>query len=88
MDRQPDYDDRGSPARPSSAVQQTGRRPTYVVVLIDALTDAVAVAAIAVACVTILVTNGLYWVDPVLALGGLVLIAIAAIQPIVKAIAA
>lgn len=57
-------------------------------VLIDALADAAAAAAIAVAGVIILVTNGLYWLDPVLALGVSVLIAIAAIQLIVKAIAA
>lgn len=57
-------------------------------VLIDALADAAAAAAIAVAGVIILVTNGLYWLDPVLALAVSVLIAIAAIQLIVKAISA
>ena len=57
-------------------------------VLIDALADAAAAAAIAVAGVIILVTYGLYWLDPVLALGVSVLIAVAAIQLIVKAIAA
>ncbi|MFF1633475.1 cation diffusion facilitator family transporter [Leifsonia sp. NPDC058248] len=57
-------------------------------VLIDAVADAAAAAAIAVAGAIILVTNGLYWLDPVLALGVSVLIAIAAIQLIVKAIAA
>ncbi len=57
-------------------------------VLIDALADAVAAAAIAVAGVIILLTNRLYWLDPVLALGVSVLIAVAAIQLIIKAIAA
>lgn len=57
-------------------------------VLIDALADAAAAAAIAVAGGIILVTNGLYWLDPVLALGVSALITIAAIQLIVKAIAA
>lgn len=57
-------------------------------VLIDALADAAAAAAIAVAGALILITNGLYWLDPVLALAVSVLIAIAAIQLIVKAIAA
>ncbi|XHM10223.1 cation diffusion facilitator family transporter [Leifsonia sp. T36S-04] len=57
-------------------------------VLIDALADAAAAAAIAVAGAIILATNALYWLDPVLALGVSVLIAIAAIQLIVKAIAA
>lgn len=57
-------------------------------VLIDALADAAAAAAIAVAGAIILVTNSLYWLDPVLALGVSILIAIAAIQLIVKAIAA
>ncbi|GAB3584710.1 hypothetical protein GCM10027406_31580 [Leifsonia lichenia] len=57
-------------------------------VLIDALADAAAAAAIAVAGAIILVTDGLYWLDPVLALGVSALIAIAAIQLIVKAIAA
>jgi cobalt-zinc-cadmium efflux system protein len=57
-------------------------------VLIDALADAAAAAAIAVAGAIILVTNSLYWLDPVMALGVSVLIAIAAIQLIVTAIAA
>ncbi len=57
-------------------------------VLIDALADAAAAAAIAVAGVVILAANGLYWLDPVLALAVAVLIAIAAIQLIVKAISA
>lgn len=57
-------------------------------VLIDALADAAAAAAIAVAGVIILVTNGLYWLDPVLALAVSILIAIAAMQLIVKAVAA
>jgi cation diffusion facilitator family transporter len=57
-------------------------------VLIDALADAAAAAAIAVAGVVILVANGLYWLDPVLALAVSVLIAIAAIQLIGKAVSA
>ncbi|HWU45691.1 MAG TPA: cation diffusion facilitator family transporter [Humibacter sp.] len=57
-------------------------------VLIDALADAAAAAAIAIAGAIILITNGLYWLDPVLALGVSVLIAIAAIQLIIKATAA
>ncbi|WP_082888966.1 cation diffusion facilitator family transporter [Leifsonia xyli] len=56
-------------------------------VLIDALADAAAAAAIAVAGVIILITNDLYWLDPVLALGVSVLIAVAAIQLVIKAIA-
>jgi cobalt-zinc-cadmium efflux system protein len=57
-------------------------------VLIDALADAASAAAIAVAGVIILVTGGFYWLDPVLALAVSALIAVAAIQLIVKAIAA
>lgn len=57
-------------------------------VLIDALADAAAAGAIAVAGIVILVTGGLSWLDPVLALGVSVLIAVAAVQLIVKAIAA
>ena len=57
-------------------------------VLIDALADAAAAAAIAGAGVIILIMNGLYWLDPVLALGVSVLIAVAAIQLVAKAIAA
>jgi len=57
-------------------------------VLIDAVADAAAAAAVAVAGAIILITDGLYWLDPVLALGVSALIAIAAIQLIVKAIAA
>lgn len=57
-------------------------------VLIDALADAAAAAAITAAGVVILVANGLYWLDPVLALAVSVLIAIAAIQLVVKAISA
>jgi cobalt-zinc-cadmium efflux system protein len=57
-------------------------------VLIDALADAAAAAAIAVAGVIILATGGLYWLDPVLALAVALLVAIAAIQLIVKAISA
>jgi cobalt-zinc-cadmium efflux system protein len=53
-------------------------------VLIDALADAAAAAAIVVAGVIALVTHGLYWLDPVLALAVSILIAIAAIQLIVK----
>ncbi|MDL9978452.1 cation diffusion facilitator family transporter [Microbacterium candidum] len=57
-------------------------------VLIDALADAASAAAIAVAGAVILVTNGFYWLDPVLALAVSALIAIAAVQLLVKAIAA
>jgi cobalt-zinc-cadmium efflux system protein len=57
-------------------------------VLIDALADAAAAAAIAVAGVVILVTGGLYWLDPVLALAVSLLIAIAAAQLIAKAVSA
>lgn len=57
-------------------------------VLLDALADAASAAAIAVAGVIILVTNGFYWLDPVLALAVSVLIAVAAFQLLVKAIAA
>ncbi|MFB9746235.1 cation diffusion facilitator family transporter [Leifsonia shinshuensis] len=57
-------------------------------VLLDALADAAAAGAIAVAGVIILVTGGLYWLDPVLALAVSALIAVAAVQLIVKAIAA
>ncbi len=57
-------------------------------VLIDALADAAAAAAIAVAGVIILITRGVYWLDPVLALGVSALIAVAAIQLFLKASAA
>ncbi|KQV06869.1 hypothetical protein ASC63_05735 [Leifsonia sp. Root112D2] len=57
-------------------------------VLIDSLADATTAAAIAIAGAIILVTNGLYWLDPVLAMLVSVLIAIAAVQLVVTAIAA
>lgn len=57
-------------------------------VLVDALADAAASAAIAVAGTIVLITGAFFWLDPVLALGVSVLIAIAAMQLIVKAIAA
>ncbi len=55
--------------------------------LLDALADAAAAAAIAVAGAIILITGGAYWLDPVLALGVSALIAVAAVQLVVKAIA-
>ncbi|WP_185275875.1 cation diffusion facilitator family transporter [Leifsonia shinshuensis] len=57
-------------------------------VLLDALADAAAAAAIAVAGVVILAAGGLYWLDPVLALAVSALIATAAVQLVVKAVAA
>lgn len=57
-------------------------------VLLDALADAAAAAAIVVAGTIILLTNSLYWLDPVLALAVCALIAIAAIQLLLTAIAA
>lgn len=57
-------------------------------VLLDALADAAAAAAVAVAGVVILATGGLYWLDPVLALAVSALIAVAAGQLVVKAVAA
>ncbi|MEN2740405.1 cation diffusion facilitator family transporter [Microbacterium sp. X-17] len=57
-------------------------------VLLDALADAASAAAIAAAGVVMLATGGLYWLDPVLALAVSALVAIAAGQLIVKAVAA
>lgn len=56
-------------------------------VLLDSLADAAAAAAIAVAGVIILLTGGLYWLDPVLALVVSAVVAFAAIQLLAKAIA-
>ncbi|GAA4359574.1 cation diffusion facilitator family transporter [Microbacterium rhizosphaerae] len=56
-------------------------------VLLDSLADAAAAAAIAVAGVVILLTGGLYWLDPVLALVVSVVVAVAALRLLVKAIA-
>lgn len=55
-------------------------------VLLDALASAAAAAAIAVAGAVILFTGGFFWLDPVLAVSAL--IAVAAVQLVVKAIAA
>ena len=57
-------------------------------VLLDALADAAVAAAIVVAGVIILATGGAYWLDPVLALGVSLVIAVAAVRLIVKAVAA
>lgn len=57
-------------------------------VLLDALADAAAAAAIAVAGAVILLTGRLSWLDPVLALVVAAVIALAAVQLVVKAIAA
>jgi cobalt-zinc-cadmium efflux system protein len=57
-------------------------------VLLDALADAAAAAAIAIAGAVILFTGAFFWLDPVLALAVSVLIAVAAVQLVVKAIAA
>ncbi|WAH98181.1 cation diffusion facilitator family transporter [Arthrobacter sp. MMS18-M83] len=57
-------------------------------VLLDALADAAIAAAIVIAGVVILLTQGLYWLDPVLALVVSAVIMIAAIRLILKAIAA
>lgn len=57
-------------------------------VLLDSLADAAAAAAIAVAGIVILFAGGLYWLDPVLALVVSAVVAFAAIQLLVKAIAA
>ncbi|MCI0157118.1 cation diffusion facilitator family transporter [Leifsonia shinshuensis] len=57
-------------------------------VLLDALADAAVAAAIVIAGVIILLTGGAYWLDPVLALGVSLVIAVAAIRLIVKSIAA
>jgi len=57
-------------------------------VLLDALADAAAAAAIAVAGAVILIAGGLFWLDPVLALAVAAVIAVAAGQLVVKAVAA
>ncbi|MGN6125095.1 MAG: cation diffusion facilitator family transporter [Humibacter sp.] len=57
-------------------------------VLLDALADAAAAAGVAVAGAIILVTGGLYWLDPVLALVISAVIAVAAVRLLIKAIAA
>ncbi|MFC8408744.1 cation diffusion facilitator family transporter [Arthrobacter sp. NPDC057259] len=57
-------------------------------VLLDALADAAIAGAIVVAGIVILATNGLYWLDPILALVASAVIAIAAVKLIIKAIAA
>jgi cobalt-zinc-cadmium efflux system protein len=57
-------------------------------VLLDALADAAVAAAIVIAGVIILLTDGAYWLDPVLALGVSLVIAVAAVRLIVKAVAA
>ncbi len=57
-------------------------------VLLDALADAAIAAAIVIAGIIILATNGLYWLDPVLALVVSAVIAVAAVRLLVKAIAA
>lgn len=57
-------------------------------VLLDALADAGAAAGVAVAGAVILATEGLYWLDPVLALAISVVIAVAAVRLMVKAVAA
>jgi cobalt-zinc-cadmium efflux system protein len=56
-------------------------------VLLDSLADAAAAAAIAVAGVIILITGGLYWLDPVLAVVVSAVVAFAAIRLLVNAIA-
>jgi cobalt-zinc-cadmium efflux system protein len=56
-------------------------------VLLDALADAGAAAGVAVAGAVILATEGLYWLDPVLALAISVVIAVAAVRLMVKAVA-
>jgi len=57
-------------------------------VLLDALADAAIAAAIVIAGLIILATDGLYWLDPILALAVSALIAVAAVRLISKAIAA
>lgn len=57
-------------------------------VLLDALADASAAAGVAIAGVIILATEGLYWLDPVLALIISAVIAIAAVRLLIKAVAA
>jgi cobalt-zinc-cadmium efflux system protein len=57
-------------------------------VLLDALADSAAAAGVAIAAVVILVTGGLYWLDPVLALAISLVIAVAAVRLAVRSIAA
>ncbi|WP_197061067.1 cation diffusion facilitator family transporter [Microbacterium mangrovi] len=57
-------------------------------VLLDSLADAATAGAVAVAGLVILITGGLFWLDPVLALVVAAVIAVAAVQLVVKAIAA
>lgn len=56
-------------------------------VLLDALADAGAAAGVAVAGAVILISGGLYWLDPVLAVAISAVIAVAAVRLMVKAIA-
>jgi cobalt-zinc-cadmium efflux system protein len=56
-------------------------------VLLDALADAAIAGAIVIAGVIILAANGLYWLDPVLALVASAVIAVAAVRLITKAVA-
>ena len=57
-------------------------------VLLDALADAAAATGVAFAGAIILITGGLYWLDPVLALLISAGIAVAAVRLLIKAIAA
>jgi len=57
-------------------------------VLLDALADAGAAAGVAVAGAVILLSGGLYWLDPALALAISAVIAAVAVRLMVKAIAA
>ena len=57
-------------------------------VLLDALADAAAATGVAIAGAIILITGGLYWLDPVLALLISAGIAVAAVRLLIKAIAA
>lgn len=57
-------------------------------VLLDALADAAAATGVAIAGAIILITGGLYWLDPVLALLISAVIAVAAVRLFIKAIAA
>lgn len=56
-------------------------------VLLDALADAGAAAGVAVAGAVILISGGLYWLDPVVAVAISAVIAVAAVRLMVKAIA-
>jgi len=56
-------------------------------VLLDALADAGAAAGVALAGAVILISGGLYWLDPVLAVAISAVIAVAAVRLMVKAIA-